>query len=405
VNSKEIKSNNYVNILLLLVSLCYIFKLGKILDQNFYIADIVIIIFGLKNFFTNKLLKTSLDFINIILIVSITLIISLHLVIGEDYKFTIENSGQLLFCYGFMHFVVKKFSDFTFFCKLNAGISVIYVISILFHQILGIESIKIVNNERIHHEFTGINIIFPIGFIVISNYFKKKFCDYRTTNLKTNHLLFASIVITFIYVSLIIGQRGLFITITIIAMLAYYRIYYKRFAGFSIVYLFIYLSVIAVTMYLDNLIAISQSYRSLNMYDEHRLNLVKMFILFISDNILYLFIGTVNFNWADSVTLQEPHNFILHLTSDYGIFVSVTIIIYMYGRVRYKKIMDLDLGINMYSTLMIALIPYFMFHTYTFNRATILPLFYVIVKEGYNIRIKNRNTSVRFKTPVNRAHY
>lgn len=105
--------------------------------------------------------------------------------------------------------------------------------------------------------------------------------------------------------------------------------------------------------------------------DEGRFLILADFFLDLLKQPLQIFSGMGIENWSSQIHGQPPHNQVLHLISDYGIFLALVYLFTFYNFLF--KINDQDDNSRLYSRILfLGTLPYIMPHTYTLERGHII---------------------------------
>jgi hypothetical protein len=138
------------------------------------------------------------------------------------------------------------------------------------------------------------------------------------------------------------------------------------------------------------------------LLDNGRVKLVEDFLTTITANPSVLLHGYGIEKWTGGAD-QEPHNVVLHMISDYGIFGAFTYItlVFGFGFNLFKSSSNLRLFTLF---LVVCMLPNFMLHTYTLERGQLM-LFMILSAYFFTSRfVMNAHVKSNYRNDVSRAN-
>ena len=321
------------------------------------------------------------------MLLSICIITSIHFAL-EDFDYSSKNSGQLLFSYGVSVVVGCYFAGTA---RMQLVLSTILVVSgfaclntILYvHYNIGLANAE--SPDRLFLSVAGVSVFIPIGMATMAEKLEGLGKTKPTAGVFA-FWIWVAFSGVYLYSGALLGQRSLFLGLVIIFSWGCLKIGNSR----LLVRLIGMVPLILVSFFMlesgwDTIVGEGSSYRVMKLSDSDRISILREFVEYLRQEPGVFLVGTINFNWADSGSFQEPHNIFFHLLSDYGFFVALSVCIFYLGVLNIGSRNSCS-SQRIARLAIIGMFPYLMFHTYTHIRANVVPIVLLICSALYSRR-------------------
>ncbi len=328
---------------------------------SFTLLDIVIIFVSI--FLLSGIKRVTLP-ISMLISMSIGVLIVLVIFMFNLIEFdvtneTIYNAGQLVFIFSAVYLVVI---NFTKHCQIESFFHYVYILTILSTSILivslYIETPLVMYDQvsRYLPRFNGLTSIYTISLASFS-------FGYLQNNITLSKFLF---LILIVFVGIMCTQQRSML-VSLIFVLSFVLVRKNSYLGLII----LISPFVALAVYLYSFAFSALEVRAITQLveDAGRLQIFWHFLASIVESPSAIFTGLGIERWVYEG--QEVHNQILHLISDYGVFLMAVYFYIVYRFVffcfaRNPKIRLLAI------LLTISLSPFVLFHTYSLERGHIL---------------------------------
>ena len=326
---------------------------------NFTGFDLLIVIISLVALLDSKfMLPKNIVFVSLALVLTSIFSLTYTLIVFVENYESLMNFAQVVFLASFGLVASLYIASFI---KLEDFLDTVVIFFIGSVGILWVSlffdlpMVKFDLVSRYLPLFSGFSALF-----VISN----AYCLYRFSNRQISSL-YLSIVLLISFLGLYVTQQqslllGLFFGLVVLIIKEKKRI------------LFIPLALAVFFYYYDlifSLVVNLTLFGSIQM-DNTRVKLIDDFFASLIANPAVLLHGYGIEKWVGDAN-QEPHNIILHLISDYGIFSAISYIILVFGYIL--NVFKPSSNLRLFSLfLLVCMFPNYMLHTYTLERGQII---------------------------------
>lgn len=348
---------------------------------NFTGFDILIVIISVVAFLDSKFrLPKNIVFVSLALILTSIFSLTYTLIVFVENYESLMNFVQIIFL---ASFGVVASVYIASFIKLEHFLDTVVTFFIGSVGILWVSSfyelpfVKFDLVSRYLPLFSGFSALF-----VIAN----AYCLYKFSNRQISSL-YLLIVLIVSFLGLYVTQQqslllGLFLGLAVLIIKEKKNILFIPLALAALIYFY---------NLIFSLVANLALFGSLEM-DLSRIKLIEDFFASINTNPAILLHGYGVEKWVGDAE-QEPHNIILHLISDYGIFSAISYITLVFGYIfnLFKPSSNLR-SLSLF--LFVCMIPNYMLHTYTLERGQIM-LFMILSAYYFSSRfVMNDNSKL-----------